>query len=329
MTGPWTINKDRTPIRGRLAIGIMTAVIMWQFLAFGPPSGELLADGLVKGGNEATGEEADDGGFFDEEEAESDEEEAAGDGLSNKVLNKALAGARRAARGRMLYGRACKTCHGVTGNGYGPAAKYLDPLPRNLARGVFKFRTTQSGALPTDEDLERTIRVGVPGTDMPAFGEVFSKADRMALVAYIKTFSNKFGDPVFALEPEDLVKIPEKRAKPTSDKTIALGRKVYEKMDCAKCHGPTGRGDGPAAKAGLKDDWGRPIKAYNFTRGIYKSGRREADLYRTFTTGLNGTPMPSFGDLLSDEERWALADYIRSLAPRRGFWGRMLKEDLK
>ncbi len=230
-------------------------------------------------------------------------------------------------RGRALYLGACRTCHGTVGNGQGPTARFLDPLPRDFTRGVFKFRSTQSGALPTDADLERTIRVGAPGTDMPEFGPVFSHADRMALVAYVKTFSSQFTDPAFALRLEDIVDIPEKRPEeaPATYESIMLGVKMYEKMDCAKCHGPEGRGDGPSSGE-LEDDWGRPIKAYDFTRGFSKSGGRDVDLYRSFTTGLAGTPMPAYGHLLTDEERWVLVDYMKTLTPPRTFFFRLFKE---
>ncbi len=247
-------------------------------------------------------------------------------GAVKKADLKAFAEFNKLQRGQAIYRHACQTCHGVRGDGAGQTARHLDPLPRNFTLGAFKFRSTKTGALPTDGDLERTIREGVPGTDMPAFGPVFSLADQMALVAYIKAFSPKFNDPVFALQPDDLVKIPEKRPAPATPGSIALGKKVYEKMECAKCHGELGRGDGPSSIAGLKDDLGRPIEAYDFTNGVYKSGRNDADLYRSFTTGLNGTPMPAFGRLLTDKQRWALVDYMKTLSPERNFFVRLFTE---
>ncbi len=228
-------------------------------------------------------------------------------------------------RGRALYRGACRTCHGDAGNASGQTARFLAPLPRDFTRGVFKFRSTKSGALPTDADLERTIRVGAPGTDMLEFGPVFSHADRMALVAYVKTFSSRFTDPTFALTPEDLVDIPEKRPTPETFQSMMLGAKLYVKKDCVKCHGPLGRGDGPSSGK-LKDDRGRPIKAYDFTRGSNKSGARDVDLYRSFTTGLAGTPMPSYAKTITDKERWALVDHIRALRPYRGFFYRLFRE---
>ena len=249
---------------------------------------------------------------------------------AEEAVQAALTQARKIERGRRLYRRACQTCHGATGNGLGPTGRFLDPLPQDFTKGVFKFRTTVIGALPTDEDLERTIREGVPTTDMPAFGEVFSRTDRMALVAYIKTFSSKFKDPVLPVKPKQVVKLPEKRPQPANPESITRGKILYHKMGCASCHGPRGRGDGPIAVAGLlKDAWGRPIKAHDFTWGLYKSGRHDLDLYRTVTTGLNGTPMAAYDRLLTNEERWDLVDYIKSLSPQRGAIGRLLKEKLE
>jgi mono/diheme cytochrome c family protein len=62
---------------------------------------------------------------------------------------------------------------------------------------------------------------------------------------------------------------------------------------------------------------------------LYKSGHRDMDLYRTFTTGLNGTPMPAYGRSLTNEECWDLVDFIQSLSPQRGAIGRLLKEELE
>jgi mono/diheme cytochrome c family protein len=83
-------------------------------------------------------------------------------------------------------------------------------------------------------------------------------------------------------------------------------------MQCAACHGQGGKGDGPSA-AGLADDDGNPIKVRDFTTGVYRGGAERKDLYYRFTTGLDGTPMPAFADSISDADRWALVDFIKSL----------------
>ena len=55
-------------------------------------------------------------------------------------------------QGRVVYFKRCSFCHGLLGDGNGPASDTLDPRPRDFTLGTFKFRTTQSGELPTDED---------------------------------------------------------------------------------------------------------------------------------------------------------------------------------
>ena len=87
-------------------------------------------------------------------------------------------------------------------------------------------------------------------------------------------------------------------------------------MQCATCHGAKGEGDGPAAQA-LVDDWGSSIRPNNFTKGVFKGGCCGAVVFRAISTGLGGTPMPSFGGAMSDDERWDLAHYVLSLGGER------------
>lgn len=189
--------------------------------------------------------------------------------------------------GRAVYRAACVPCHGIRGDGRGPAARSLSPRPRDFTTGVFKFRSTPSGALPTDDDLFRTVSLGVPGTWMPAWDELLSERQRRAVIEYVKTLVPDYQDE-FAIEPP----------LPLPDRTPALGsawegRYVFLALKCWECHGTAGRGNGPASGT-LEDDWGRRIKPYDFTRGDYKTGGRPVDIYRTLRTGLSGTPMPAF-----------------------------------
>ena len=76
------------------------------------------------------------------------------------------------AHGKEVYERHCIGCHGVKGDGNGPAATFTHvQRPRNFTYGVFKFRLTK-GPLPSDADLLRTITRGVRGTAMPAWFEL-------------------------------------------------------------------------------------------------------------------------------------------------------------
>jgi len=214
-------------------------------------------------------------------------------------------------RGRTVYFQACSPCHGIRGDGQGPAAAGFDPAPRNFRRGVYKFRSTVSGMLPLDLDLKRTVREGLPGTEMPRWKNVLSENDIKAVVQYVKSFSPYFDDPKALPLPADIVKIPDQRSFPPSMASIAAGRQIFVKQDCVKCHGKAGQGDGVEADK-LKDDWEVPILPTNLTLRHFKNGKGDRDIYSIFTTGLNGTPMPAFDDL-TDEQRWQLVDYIKSL----------------
>ncbi|MFQ5680097.1 MAG: c-type cytochrome [Gemmatimonadota bacterium] len=185
-----------------------------------------------------------------------------------------------------LFDAACAPCHGRLGNGEGRGARLLGrPQPRDFTPGVFKFRSTPTGSLPTDQDIFRTISRGVPGTWMPAWEDLLTQKQRWALVRYIKGFSEYFAEE----EPDPPVEIPPE---PGYSATLEReGRFVYAALKCWQCHGPRGRGDGPSAGE-LEDDWGAKIRPYDFTRGRYKNGSTPSDLYRTLVTGLSGTPMP-------------------------------------
>jgi cytochrome c oxidase cbb3-type subunit 2 len=93
------------------------------------------------------------------------------------------------------------------------------------------------------------------------------------------------------------------------------GRVLFQKMECWKCHGPAGHGDGPSAST-LTDSKDNPIRPYNFSAGTrFKCGDTNQDLYRVFMTGLDGTPMPSFADNLKPAEAWDLVHFLRTLQP--------------
>jgi cbb3-type cytochrome c oxidase subunit III len=209
--------------------------------------------------------------------------------------------------GEKTYLTHCAQCHGEKGDGQGPAAAHLRPQPRDFTSGKFKIRSTPSGQLPTDADLRRVIRQGMPYTSMPAWTSL-TDAEVDGVIQHVKGFSPDFQDPSLAPKPIDLPKPP-----PWSKESAAKGKEVYASLGCARCHGETGKGEGPSAPT-LKDDEGRPIRPADLThRWTFRGGPRREDIFRTFSTGLNGTPMPSFYDSLDEKGRWALTDYVYSL----------------
>lgn len=223
-----------------------------------------------------------------------------------------------AAEGRTLYRAACAGCHGDDGTGKTAAADVYFPRPRDLTKGEYRFRTTASGILPRRDDVLRTLHEGLPGTAMPAWGEQLDTRQLMSLVLYLESLSPRFQDPDEAIAEDDVLVAGELRPPPDSPALRARGKEIYALMKCADCHGETGRGDGPSAKTTKNQD-GTRSHVFDFTYGIYKGGSRPADVYRTFITGLDGTPMPSYADSIPEEEdRWALVYYVLSLSRPRG-----------
>ena len=220
--------------------------------------------------------------------------------------------------GKRLFRALCTGCHGVLGDGQGPAADVLVPVPRDLTAGEYRFRSTTSGSLPLRADVMRTLQRGLPGTRMPSWGDQLSEKQMMAVVRYLETLSPRFVDP--PADDEILVDAEQVEQMPSSPELLARGEALYDELKCGECHGPNGRGDGLAAPT-LKDNDGRKSIVFDFTYGVYKGGYDPIDVYRTFVTGLNGTPMPSFaGSLTEESDRWALVHYCRSLSRSRGLW---------
>ena len=226
-----------------------------------------------------------------------------------------------AAEGRQLFLAVCAACHGERGDGNSMAANVLFPRPRDLTAGEYRFRSTASGLIPLRSDILRTIARGLPGTAMPSWQEQLTWRQMMSIVLYLEELSPRFHDEDYAPEEDDiLVRWDQIEAPPRSPELIARGREVYTQMKCADCHGDQGQGNGPSA-ATLEDADGRRSDVFDFSYGIYKGGHAPADVYRTFMTGLDGTPMPSFADALPEkQDRWALVYYCLSLTKKRGAW---------
>ena len=75
----------------------------------------------------------------------------------------------RMIEGRNLYMTHCQHCHGVTGDGKGPTARFLNPRPRDYRQGIFKFKSTLLAQKPSRKDLFHILEQGIPGTYMPSF----------------------------------------------------------------------------------------------------------------------------------------------------------------
>ena len=216
--------------------------------------------------------------------------------------------------GREIFKSQCSPCHGARGRGDGEWAEdWTKNRPRNFRTGVFKFRSTPMGFLPTDDDLKRTIQNGISGTAMPVFRGHLTDRQLAAVVVYVKSFSKRWDDPKARAKP---VELPDKPDWLSSTKQRvsheANGAKLFA-THCVACHGPSGKGDGPAALAGLKDIWGFDITPADLSQDHYKSGDSVEAHFRTIALGLDGTPMAGFRPALKDVEIWDLVAFLSNL----------------
>jgi mono/diheme cytochrome c family protein len=210
--------------------------------------------------------------------------------------------------GHFVYMKNCVFCHGQRGDGKGEMGLSVQPLPRDFAAGVFKYRSTPSGSLPTDVDLTRTVREGIPGTAMPAF-EKLPARDVKAVIEYVKSFSPKWRRIENYAEPVTIPKPPGWFADAKEFPRRAEAGRVYYSIACASCHGE--KGDGRGAVTNLVDSWGHPSAASDLGRPFFRSGRQPEDIYRVLVTGLDGTPMPSFAESTTEQQRWELVAFIQ------------------
>src|SRR5437868_12863148 len=211
--------------------------------------------------------------------------------------------------GKKIYFRKCVWCHGVDGGGDGPGADRLWPRPRNFNQGTFKIRHTASGELPLfdptkpvagQNDLFETVTHGLPGSAMPPWEGILTEEQRLQVLSFVTTQlvkDRKFTDT--KSESQTVLQLADLKPIAASEESLKKGAELIVEKKCVECHGMEGRGDGNAFN--LKDDWGFSIqpanwhKCWNF-RGSRQDPYNVSNIFRTFSTGVNGTPMPSFAD---------------------------------
>ncbi|MBX7210284.1 MAG: cytochrome c [Verrucomicrobiaceae bacterium] len=215
------------------------------------------------------------------------------------------------AQGKYIFERNCILCHGPRGDGSGELSKGLQPKPRSFREGMFKFRSTPYGALPTEDDLRVTIRGGLTGTAMGMFTQLQDDEVR-AVIEYVKSFSRRWRK---AENYAEAIPLPEQPKWFEDEKVRGVhadgGKQLFENI-CATCHGTKGDGNGPTA-ATLKDMWNLPCKPSDLRQPHLRCGDRPIDVYRVLATGLSGTPMISYEGALTETQRWDLIAYIQTL----------------
>ena len=162
-------------------------------------------------------------------------------------------------RGKDIYLAQCAVCHGIEGDGQGFLGEGFQVKPRDFTRGTYKFRSTHNGEFPSITDIERTIRVGVPGTTMPGWSQFLSEDQVRDVARYLIVFSESLQDSWKEQEVPVAIEIPP--VPENLETLVEQGRREYVAKQCAPCHGATGVGDG-ATSQDLRDSWGHPHQSH-------------------------------------------------------------------
>lgn len=188
----------------------------------------------------------------------------------------------------------CMRCHGDKGDGKGMIATYLDPSPRDFTNvGFMNSKLT--------ERLQASIKNGVDGTSMPAFGKVLTDEQIKGLLDYIAANFTK--EARRELRARD---VPEQNPVAMSVESANRGESIY-KMRCTGCHGIKADGKGPNSL----DILPRPR---NLLNSQFVNGAGDRRLFESILYGVQGSAMPPFIDYgLSKNDVGDLVNYLRSL----------------
>ena len=195
------------------------------------------------------------------------------------------------------YKALCLRCHGEKGDGLGPIAAHLDPAPRDFTKAGFMNSKPEAR-------LVHSVRTGVAGTSMPAWGKLLTEEQAKGLLGYIQT--------TFTVEPRrDLkpVNIPATNPVASSPESIARGQARFVDR-CAGCHGLKGDGKGPNSV----DITPKPRNLHNH---FFVDSVDDHRLMESITYGVQGTAMPSWIDYgLQPNDIGDLVNFIRNINPK-------------
>ena len=232
--------------------------------------------------------------------------------------------------GRQAFLRYCRECHGENGDGLGKFSYTTGERPRSFQSGRFKLATTEN-AIPSDHDLEETIRRGMPGTGMSAWGQV-PEAEIQAMARYVRSFSldaireeldrqvaagtltSAEADVEFAQRTAPGPPIPIPTEPPFDEERRARGERIYQEA-CASCHGPNGR---RLRNDPMADFEGNHTLPTNIVGGVFKGGNGSADIYSRLYLGMDGTAMPGYRDAYSPGELWDLVHTVQRIIAEGG-----------
>lgn len=197
------------------------------------------------------------------------------------------------ANGAETYKVLCGRCHGDKGDGHGPIAIYLDPYPRDLTKAEF------INSKPIDR-LKNSVRNGVAGTSMPAWGKALNDAQVDGVLSHVFA--------TYTREPRSEVKqrkAPDRNPVAMSPESVARGESTFVNR-CAGCHGRKADGKGPNSL----DILPRPR---NLRNSWFVNAAADRRLFESILYGVQGTAMPPWFDYLNQNDVGDLVNFIRSI----------------
>jgi mono/diheme cytochrome c family protein len=252
------------------------------------------------------------------------------------------------AQGSKVYRVQCLHCHGLTGDGQGPTAPWVNPHPRDYRLGRFKFTSSsqdEGERKPRREDLLRTLRDGIEGSSMPSF-RLLPDDDLQALVSYVlhlsvrgeaeyntiaeikggdtsgdasaiattlEAYLQKSAKDWMAAEKMAIVPgaYPDLNDEAKRKASVQNGYRLFMSRGdagCIGCHLDFGRQNNFSY-----DVWGTIARPANLTTGVFRGGRRPIDLYYRIHSGINGSNMTAFGKALQPNQIWDLVNFLEIL----------------
>jgi mono/diheme cytochrome c family protein len=204
--------------------------------------------------------------------------------------------------GKEIYIERCQTCHGCAGNGLGTYGGTLSVTPADYKQEPFR-------SMPDDQFFWH-VSEGLPGTVMPTWKLELSEDQRWKVIAYIRqTFSRPvMRDPNEGDLPPEYADVIN--PVPLTLESLERGKQIFTR-ECMVCHGDSGRGDGPYGQ-GLQPsppDFSDSSLYGTLDEPLYS----DADYYWRISEGLPWSAMPVWKSQYSEEDRWAVVHYIRSV----------------
>ena len=198
-----------------------------------------------------------------------------------------------AATGMHLYMQLCQRCHAAGGNGFGPIQPNLTRLPRAFADNAAFFHAVD------DQRLIASLKNGIPGTSMPAYG-------RLLDTARLETLLDLIFAAFIGIERDEKIRQPP----PPELSGILPGRAQIDAVyaeNCQRCHGRFGSGKGTDYLEYLP----RPR---NLRNQPYFAALTDRRLVQSIHGGVPGTAMPAFRDHLEDRQIQGLVGKVRAFS---------------